>query len=62
MYMVAWCSFDGVVLLCEVCVPSNGLRELTIDSSRSIHVIFDCVGVLRILLILQLKVCPLNGL
>ena len=52
--MVALCSFDGVVLLCEVCVPLNGLRELTIDSSRSIHVTFDCLGVLRILLILQL--------
>ena len=25
--MVTWCSFDGVVLLCEVCVPLNGLRE-----------------------------------
>ena len=39
----------GVVLLCEVCVPSNGLRELTVVSSRSIHVPFDCLGVLRIL-------------
>ena len=47
-------SFDGVVLLCEVCVPSNGIRELTIDSSRSIHVTFDCLVVLRILLTLQL--------
>ena len=52
--MVTCCSFDGVVYLCEVCVPSNGLRELTIDSSCSIHVIFDCLGVLRIFLILQL--------
>ena len=52
--MVTWCSFDGVVLLCEVCVPLNGLRELTIDSSRSVDVTFECLGVLRILLILQL--------
>ena len=43
--MVAWCSFDGVVLLCEVCVPLNGLRELTIGSSRSVDVTFDCLGV-----------------
>ena len=28
--MVTWCSFDGVVLLCEVCVPSMKIKMIAV--------------------------------